>query len=305
MKVLVTGANGFVGRAAVARLAADGHEVIAANGPGANGAAGGVPFDVTDETSVRRAFSGPVDAVLHLAAVASVKEARDHPALAWSVNAEGTARVARVLADASARWPAPPRLLVVSSAEVYGASTTPCREDSPVAPVAPYNASKLGAELAALETFRARGLAVIVARPFPHIGPGQDARYWVAARCRLLCEAKRHGWAAIPVGDLTPVRDFLHVADVAEAYVRLLARGAPGEVYNVASGNGVTLEQVHATLENLLAFHPKHEYDASQARTDARPVLVGDATKLRAATGWTPRYSLDDTLREMLDAQAD
>ena len=117
MKVLVTGANGFVGRAAVARLAADGHEVSAAYGPGANGTSGGLSFDVTSDASVRRAFNSPIDAVLHLAAVASVREARERPDLAWSVNAEGTARVARLLAAAVGTWAPPPRLPVVSRAQ--------------------------------------------------------------------------------------------------------------------------------------------------------------------------------------------
>jgi GDP-4-dehydro-6-deoxy-D-mannose reductase len=225
--------------------------------------------------------------------------------LAWAVNAEGTARVARFLADAAGRWGTPPRLLVVSSAEVYAPSTAPHREGDPVGPTAPYNASKLGGELAALHTFRSQGLPVVVVRPFPHVGPGQDPRYWVAGKARMLRDAKRHGWPVVPVGDLTAVRDFLHVADVVDAYVRLLERGVPGEVYNVASGQAVTLEHVQATLERLLGFHPKREHDASHARPDARPVLVGDATKLRAATGWSPRRSLEDTLRDLLDAQAD
>jgi GDP-4-dehydro-6-deoxy-D-mannose reductase len=301
MKVLVTGANGFVGRAAVARLAADGHEVVAAHGPGTNG----FSIDVTSDASVRACFDAPVDAVLHLAAVASTKDARDRPWLAWAVNAEGTARVARLLAEAAGRWRTSPRLLLVSSAEVYAPSTTPHREGDAVAPTAPYNSSKLGAELAALHTFRAQGLPVVVARPFPHIGPGQDPRYWVAGKCRLLREAQRHGRPVVPVGDLGAVRDFLDVADVVDAYARLLERGVPGEVYNVASGRAVTLEAVLVCLERLLDFHPKREHDASQARPDARPVLVGDATKLRTATGWSPRRSLEDTLRDVLDAQAD
>jgi GDP-4-dehydro-6-deoxy-D-mannose reductase len=301
MRVLVTGANGFVGRAAVGRLAADGHEVVAAHGPGTDGPS----IDVTSDASVRACFDARFDAVLHLAAVASTKDARDRPDLAWAVNAEGTARVVRLLVDAARRWSTPPKLLVVSSAEVYAPSVTPHREDDPVAPTAPYNASKLGGELVALETCRTQGLPVVVARPFPHVGPGQDPRYWVAGKCRMLRQAKQHGRTVVPVGDLTPVRDFLHVADVVDAYVRLLERGVPGEVYNVASGQAVTLEEVHTCLERLLDFHPRHERDAGQARPDARPVLVGDATKLRTATGWCPRRSLEDTLRDVLDAQAD
>ncbi len=77
----------------------------------------------------------------------------------------------------------------------------------------------------------------------------------------------------------------------------------PGEVYNIASGRAVTLEEIHTRLEQLLGVAPKHEMDASQVRREARPYLVGDAAKLRAATGWSPRRTLDDILRDVLDAQ--
>ncbi len=119
----------------------------------------------------------------------------------------------------------------------------------------------------------------------------------------MLREVKRNGWAAVPVGDLTAVRDFLHVDDVADAYALLLQRGTPGEVYNIASGRAVTLDEIHTRMERLLDIAPKREVDSSQVRREARPYLVGDAAKLRAATGWRPGRSLDDILRDVLDAQ--
>jgi GDP-4-dehydro-6-deoxy-D-mannose reductase len=119
----------------------------------------------------------------------------------------------------------------------------------------------------------------------------------------VLLEAKRCGASSIPVGDLSPIRDFLHVDDVVDAYVALLTEGRPGETYNVASGRAVTLGQVHAILEDLIGVHPVHERDSDDARPDARAYLVGDASKLRAATGWMPRRSLEDTLKEVVDAQ--
>jgi GDP-4-dehydro-6-deoxy-D-mannose reductase len=146
---------------------------------------------------------------------------------------------------------------------------------------------------------------VLVARPFPHTGPGQTARFWVPRRARVLLEAKRRGAPAVAVGDLAAVRDFLHVDDVVEAYLALLAAGAPGEIYNIASGRAVTLGELHAKLEALIGIHPIREHDAAEARPDARPYHVGDATKLRAATGWVPRRSLDEALQGVVDAQTD
>jgi GDP-4-dehydro-6-deoxy-D-mannose reductase len=173
-----------------------------------------------------------------------------------------------------------------------------------VQPSTAYAASKLGAELATRQAARCGGLQAIIARPFPHSGGGQDESFWIPARSKLLRFVQRSGGVAVPVGDLTAVRDFLHVDDVAEAYALLLQRGIPGEVYNIASGRAVTLDEIHTRLEQVLGISPKREVDASQVRREARPYLVGDAAKLRAATGWSPRRSLDDILRDVLDAQA-
>jgi GDP-4-dehydro-6-deoxy-D-mannose reductase len=109
----------------------------------------------------------------------------------------------------------------------------------------------------------------------------------------------------VKVGNLEPVREFLHVRDVVDAYARLLVKGQAGEVYNVASGQGVSLEALFDRLADLIGVHPLPEADPELVRSGDILHLVGDASKLRATTGWAPRYTLDDTLREVLDAQAD
>ena len=306
--MLVTGANGFVGRSVVRRLLAEGDSVIAAVGPGASGNPAAaqlttVPLDLANDVSVRACFAEPVDAVIHLAAIALSRAADRDPAMAWSINAEGTGRLTAALAAAAARWKTKPLFLLASTADIYAWQKRPIKEEDCVQPSTPYSASKLGAELAAEQVARCCGLKVIIARPFPHSGAGQDESFWIPARCRILREAKRNGWAAVPVGDLTAVRDYLHVDDVADAYALLLQRGTPGEVYNLATGRAVTLDEIHTRLEQLLGVAPKREVDSSQVRKEARPYLVGDAAKLRAATGWTPRRSLDDILKDVLDAQ--
>jgi len=321
VRVLVTGADGFVGRWMVRRLVDDGRDVVAAVRPAApagppagpaelsvaeRAAVHWLPLELADFESVRQCAGAPYDAVVHLAAVSSGVEAARDPGWAWTVNAAGTARLVHVLLEAKRAGRGDPVVLVTSTAEVYGrGDPTPRKESDPVAPCSPYAASKAGAELAALEAWRRGGLRVIVARAFAHTGPGQDGRFVVPAFAQRLKLAKRAAAPVVKVGNLEPVREFLHVQDVVDAYARLLVKGQPGEIYNIASGRGISLEELLDKLAALVGVRPIPEADADLMRVGDLPYLVGDASKLRAATGWAPRRSLDQTLQDVLDAQAD
>lgn len=316
MKILVTGADGFVGRHLVRRLVETGHGVTAGCRPGGEpldswlgerwrDAVRVRPIELTDSSSVEAAVTAPLDAVVHLAAIASSGEARRDPGGAWVINAAGTARVVDATARLRADGSADPLLLVVSSAEVYGeGKAVPRRESDPLNPQSPYGASKAGAELAALEAWRRTGLRVVIARPFPHTGAGQLSQYVVPAFIERLRTAKATGATQVPTGNLDPVRDLLDVRDVVEAYLSLLKGSVPGEVYNVARGEGVTLRQLFHQLAELIGIRAEPVPDPSLVRTADIPHLVGDSTKLRKATGWSPTLSLEQTLREMVDAQA-
>lgn len=317
MKILVTGAAGFVGRALLPRLVAAGHEVLGTRLPGEAPPAfmatverrqmHWLPLDLRDTNSVRSLVDEVPDAVIHLAAVASGAEARRDPGLAWEVNAAGTARLADALGARRQLGEGDPLLLLVSTAEVYGvvAPPRPRVEDDAVAPISPYAASKAGAEVAAMETARRTGLRVIIARPFPHTGPGQTDRYVVAAFARRLRAARRIGAPVVKTGNLEPVRDFLDVRDVVEAYLALLERGRPGEVYNIASGEARSLYEVFTRLADLIGVRAIPEPDPQLTRTADLPHLVGDATRLRTTTGWSPRLTFDQTLQDVVNAQTD
>jgi GDP-4-dehydro-6-deoxy-D-mannose reductase len=307
VRILVTGADGFVGGRLVPRLVADGHDVTAAIRRGVERRPAGVPvveFDLSDGASVRQAVAQGFQAVAHLAAVASGGDARRDPGAAWEVNAAGTARVCEALVDGSDRGEAP-LLLLVSTAEVYGTHVWGAlrRESDPTAPCSPYAASKLGAEIAVLEASRRLGLRVVIARPFPHTGGGQDPRFVVPAFARRIRQAQAAGQRAVPVGNLDPVRDFLHVDDVVDAYAALLAAGRPGRVYNVASASGVSIREVFERLRTLLGARVDPVVDASLVRGADIPHLVGDAARIRADTGWLPRRSLDEALDEVVRAE--
>jgi GDP-4-dehydro-6-deoxy-D-mannose reductase len=314
VKILVTGADGFVGRHLVRRLVETGHGVTAGCRPGGEpldgwlgerwrGAVRVRPLELADSSSVEAAVSAPIDAIVHLAAMASGGEARRDPAGAWVVNAVGTARVVDAATRLRAAGSADPLLLVASSAEVYGAGkASPRRESDPLRPQSPYAASKAGAELAALEAWRRTGLRIVIARPFPHTGAGQLSQYVVPAFVERLSTAKATGAKQVPTGNLDPVRDLLDVRDVVEAYLGLLADGAPGEAYNIARGEGITLRQLFQLLAELMGIRAEPVPDPSLVRTADIPHLVGDSAKLRKATGWSPTLSLEQTLQEMVDA---
>jgi len=313
MKVLVTGADGFVGRHLVRRLLRDGHAVGATVRPGARAVAEWagrdvtqVPLELADGSSVRAALEYAPDAVVHLAAVASNREAWSDPGQAWVVNAAGTARLAEELARRKQHGAGDPTLLVVSSGEVYGSGgPSPRRETDQAQPLSPYAASKLGAEVAALEVWRRAGLRVIVARPFTHTGPGQPPRFVLPGFVERLSAARAEGRSEVPTGNLEPVRDLLDVRDVVEAYLALLARGEAGEVYNVSRGEGHSVGELFRRLAELVGVAAEPRPDPALSRAHDLPHLVGDSTKLRHATGWTPMVSTDAMLRGLLDAQAD
>jgi GDP-4-dehydro-6-deoxy-D-mannose reductase len=258
--------------------------------------------DFTSGTDLKRVAQVPVDAIVHLAAMASGAAARKDPMGAMQVNAIGSVNFITEFLEAGQR----PRVLFVSSGEVYGAGHNgPIPEDTPLKPASPYAASKFAAEPAMLGMAEGTGIRMIIARPFTHTGPGQAPLYVLPGMVERLREAKRTGQLEIPVGNLDPVRDFLDVRDVAKAYLLLLEHGVAGEAYNVASGVGHRLGDCFATLVRLVGVEAVPVTDASLARPADISVLIGDPSKLHAATGWTPQIPFEQTLQDLVDAQAD
>jgi GDP-4-dehydro-6-deoxy-D-mannose reductase len=291
VKAVVTGSSGFVGRELITHLEAAGDEVV-----GLDRAAGA---DVTDGAALRELLARHrPQAVYHLAAVSHIGGSWSAPAQVFRVNAEGTLNVLVAARDAGVE-----RVLVVGSADEYGvvpAGAPPLEEDAPLRPITPYGASKVAAEYLALQAFLGDKLPVIRVRAFNHTGPGQAENFLVPALARRIAAAERDGRKEAPVGSLEPVRDFLDVADVVAAYHLLVERGTPGEVYNVCSGVGRSVAEIADALLAMARHAIELVPDPALVRPVDVPRLVGDNTRLRTATGWSPTIPFDDTLAAIL-----
>jgi GDP-4-dehydro-6-deoxy-D-mannose reductase len=193
--------------------------------------------------------------------------------------------------------------VLVSSAEVYGPATDskPLDEQTELRPVTPYAVSKVAAEFLGLQSFLGRGLRVIRARPFNHVGPGQADDFVVSALARRMVEVELRGSETVQVGNLAASRDFTDVRDVVRAYRLLALRGVAGEPYNICSGEAVTIAELAAKMASLLSYEVKLVQDPALFRPVEVPVLVGDASKIVAATGWRPSVELAATLADVLD----
>ncbi len=290
MRALVTGGRGFVGRWLAAHLEKEGDDVVVT----------GEEVDVTDAAAVRASFEEiRPDAVYHLAGWASVGSSWGDPASAFTVNANGSVHVL----DAARRLASPPRVLIVSSAEVYGRvrpEQLPLGEDTPLAPVSPYAASKVAAEVAAQQAVLGYGLRVFVVRPFNHIGPGQGPGFVVSDLAKRIVDAERSGARFLEMGNPSPRRDLTDVRDVVRAYRLIVNRGESGATYNVCSGDDVLIGDLARRLIDRSGVPLELQTGSVEFRPVDVPVLRGDATRLREATGWVPEIALDETLDDVL-----
>ncbi|HLX78352.1 MAG TPA: GDP-mannose 4,6-dehydratase [Acidimicrobiales bacterium] len=288
MRAFLTGATGFVGSWLIRHLEAEGDDVAALSDG----------TDVTDTAAVAREVAqARPDAVYHLAALTHVGRSWEAPEETFRVNATGTLS----LLEAVRLLDHPPRVLLVSSAEVYGPPLGgPVTEESPLRPVTPYAASKVAAEYLGLQAHLGRGIEVIRARPFNHVGPGQAEAFVVSALAKRLVEAEGSGSDEVSVGDLSPARDFTDVRDVVRAYRLLVEEGTPGDVYNVCSGQAVPIALVFDQLVGLVRSPVRPVVDPDLLRPVDVPTLVGDPSKIESLTGWKPEIPLGQTLADVV-----
>ena len=300
MRALVTGSSGFAGQWLLRELAAAGHEAIPDH-------PGGQRVEITDRAAVGDLLRGTrPDLVIHLAAMAFGPDAEADPTAAFRANVGGTAN----LMDALRRLEAPPAVVVVSSAEVYGQPERDVDlldETAPTVPMRSYGLSKLAQESVALALALrgSDGPRVAIVRPFNHTGPGQRRDFAIPAFASRIVEARSTGAASIRVGNVDVRRDIGDVRDTVRAY-RLVGerlvdgRIETGQRLNIATGVPVRIGTIIDAL-SAMAGHPVGlEVAPDLVRGDDPPVIAGDASLLRRLTGWSPEIPLDQTLRDVL-----
>ena len=315
-RALVTGAAGFAGQWLASALLADGWDVAGTSLAGdpevpvltqqERAAVRWLACDVRSTEDLGRALdeSRP-DAVFHLAGITFLPTAASDPGLTIETNVGACAKLVALLRDRRRAGTLDPVVLVTGSSEQYGRHEDPdfpLNERAEQRPLNVYAASKVAQEAVALAAWRADGLKVMATRSFSHAGPGQASRFVIPALVERVLRLARGEADRLPLGNTSTIRDFLHVADVAKAYILLAKKGVPGEVYNVCSGHGRTVREVAERVLSLTGVSASLDPDPSLVRPVEVPVLVGDNSKLRAATGWAPERTLDSIIEDLIHA---
>lgn len=306
MKVLVTGADGFIGSHLTEMLLEKGYEVRALsyyNSFNFWGWLEGVQHenlevvsgDIRDPHFCKLIAQG-VDVIFHLAALIAIPYSYTAPDSYVDTNVKGTLNICQ-----AARENDVGKIIVTSTSEVYGtARYVPIDEDHPKQPQSPYSASKIGADMMALSFFNAFDLPVVIARPFNTYGPRQSARAIIPTIISQISSGQRQ----IKLGDLTPTRDFNFVKDTCRGFLDLIdCDEAIGQEINIASNFEVSMRDTLELIARLMNAEVEFVEDKARFRPGKSEVfrLWGDNSKIKRLTGFEPKYTLEAGLRETIE----
>lgn len=316
-RALVTGAGGFAGQWTCRALVRRGWNVVGSSLTGAPPVGILSPEDhalvswrrddLLYADAVRDAVdSAHPDAIFHLAGVSFVPVAGRDPALAIDTNVGIAARLLDVVEERRRSGVLDPVVLVVGSGEQYGRhdlKALPIPETAECRPLTTYAASKVAQEAFALAAFRRSGVQVVCTRSFNHSGPGQAADFVLPGLVRRVLAAKGSGAGTVAIGNTNVTRDFLHVEDVARAYIALVERGLPGEVYNVSSGRATAIGELARMVAEAIGAAVEFAPDRSLSRAADIAHLAGSNQRINNDTGWLPRHKLADIIRDVVAAE--
>jgi len=304
MRVLVTGAGGFVGSHLLRELTERGHEVFAGtfySGIEINNCVR-VEFNITDSNQVEAILRDiKPEGIIHLAAQSMVKYAWENPIETIKVNTVGTL----VLLETVKKYLQNTKVICVGSSEEYGLSAImgePLTEEHHCLPQNPYATSKLAAGLIAIQMAKKDMLKVIHVRPFNHFGPGQQLGFVVSDFASQIARIEQ-GFSGnlVKVGDLSAQRDFTDVRDVVKAYALLLENEVELGIYNICSGIPRSAKEILESLVEMAKVDICIEVDESRYRRSEVPLFIGSARKIEREVSWRPEREFKESLMETLE----
>ena len=299
MRALITGGSGFVGRYLHGLLTENGQEVSVTKLPHETHA-NAIDMDVLDMLSIEQALSlSNPDVIYHLAAQSSVALSWKDPAMTLRVNCEGTVNLLGTVKKMKPGC----KVILIGSGEEYGSvKDIPVGEDTVPAPGNPYAVSKAAQTMMGVVYAKAYGMDVLMTRSFNHIGAGQGPGFVAPDFCKQIADIEKGlSPPVISVGNLEAKRDFSDVRDIVRAYYILSKSGKSGEIYNIGSGNAVSIQSLLDTLLSLSETEIEVRRDESRMRPSDTPVVEADIGKLTAHTGWKPEIELKESLEDVLN----
>lgn len=239
--------------------------------------------------------------ILHLASFSSVAFSWKEPNISFQNNTN----IFLNLLEAVRKLNLAARILSIGSSEEYGnvkSTDLPLTEEHPLAPVSPYAVARMSQELLSKIYAQGYGLDIVMTRSFNHIGPFQKDVFVLPSFVRQMVGMKNNGCGPhqLRTGDITVIRDFIDVRDVAAAYYQLLTSGEKGQVYNVCSGRGWSLKETIDKISAKLEIEVQVIPDKALFRPDDNRAIIGSNEKIRHAVNWMPQYSLEDSLHQMI-----
>ncbi len=302
MKILITGARGFVARHAMRIFTKHGCDVFGIDRvTSTTESPNYAQLDLMNSVAVKNLLAKvKPDAILHLAAASSVNQSWQTPSDCFQNNANIFLNVLEAVRHLNLKS----RILSIGSSEVYGdapISEIPFKETHELHPSSPYAVARVAQEMLARLYVESYGLDIVLTRSFNHTGPGQDSRFVIPSFLKQLIEIKKTGGTGVmSVGNIDVVRDFSDVRDVVVAYWKLLQHGTCGRIYNVCSGQGRSLREVISTMSALLDVDVSLNVDPSLIRPTDTAIIIGDNSRMKSELNWMPTYSFEQTLKDMI-----
>jgi len=258
--------------------------------------------DLRDLSSVKAALEkARPDSIFHLAAQSFVPSSWTAPNETLTTNISGQTN----LFEAIRAVGLDPVVQIACSSEQYGLvlpDEVPIKETNPLRPLSPYAVSKVAQDYLAYQYFMSYGLRAIRTRGFNHTGPRRGQVFVTSNFCSQVAAIELGlQEPVIRVGNLDAIRDFTDVRDMVRAYWLAVTKGKPGEVYNIASGQGIVIREMLDKIIRMASVEVRIETDPERLRPSDVEILIGDSSKFRADTGWEPRIPFDQTVRDLLD----